>query len=431
MLNGLKVIECGRFIAAPYCAKLLADLGGEVIKVEEPGRGDQSRDHGPFRNDVPNPEGSGLFLYLNANKRGITLNLGSAEGRRVLDLLLRETDVLVEDHPPDLAAELGLAYPSLKEAHPRLIVTSLTPFGQSGPWRDRKAYDLNACAVSGISWAIGQPDREPLSLPLSQGEYQTGLNAAAATLAALLARNRTGRGQQVDLSHTDVLAFYAAVNSLLFTPHALSWHRAGRRAFGSGGRYPYTILPCKDGYVCLIARARPEWERFLKAIGGPAWASDPRYQNRYRMGKEYPDEVDALLLPWLKEHTKEEIFAFCRRHQIPFAPVRDVAEVMDDPQLKDRQFWVETNHPEAGRFRSPGLPFRCQVPAPKGVPPGTRGQQKSSLTTDPCKLTPDKMASGPPPRSPAPRLGEHNEEVYGQLGVSQEELARWEKEGII
>ncbi|MBI2876679.1 MAG: CoA transferase [Candidatus Tectomicrobia bacterium] len=399
MLEGLKVIECGHFIAAPFCAKLLADLGAEVLKVEAPGQGDRSRDHGPFRGDLPHPEGSGLFLYLNANKRGITLNLGSAEGRQILDDLLRGADVLIEDHPPQQAEALGLSYATLAESHPRLIVTSLTPFGQTGPWRDRQAYDLNACAISGISWAIGQPDREPLSLPLSQGEYQAGLNAAAATLAALLARKRTGRGQQVDISQTDLLAFYAAVNSLLFTPHALRWHRAGRRAFGSGGRYPYTILPCKDGYVCLIARARPEWERFLQAIGSPSWADDPRYQNRYRMGKEYPDEVDALLLPWLKEHTKEEIFAFCRRHQIPFAPVREIAEVMEDPQLKARGFWEEIDHPEAGRFRSPGLPYA--------------------------------MAPPPTSRRPAPRLGEHNAEVYGQLGVSPETQARWKREGIV
>lgn len=401
ILKGLRVIEWGELISAPYCTKLMADLEAEVIKVERPGSGDQARRYGPFPEDLPHPERSGLFLYLNANKQGITLDPHTATGSRLLRELLARADVFVENLPPLTTEEMRLDHASLKKHHPRLVVTSITPFGRTGPYRNYRAQDLTCCALGGISWAIGEPGREPLSLPLSQGQYQAGINAAAATMAALLARERTGQGQQVDLSVTDVLAFYAGTNSLLYTPHGLRWQRAGRRAFGSGGRYPYTILPCKDGYVCLIARARPEWERFLKAIGRPSWADDPRYQNRYRMGKEYPEEVDELLRPWLMERTKEEIFAFCRQHQIPFAAVRDVAEVAEDPHLASRGFFVEIDHPEAGRLKYPGRPYQFS---------GSFGA----------------------PMTSAPRLGEHNEPVYCRLlGYSREDLVGWRRTGVI
>ena len=401
ILQGLRVVEWGEFISAPYCTKLMADLGAEVIKVEKPGSGDRARCHGPFPEDISHPERSGLFLYLNAHKLGITLDPLTPTGHQLLRELLAKADVFVEDRPPSMTEELGLDYASLKSVCPRLIVTSITPFGRTGPYRDYRALDITCCALGGVSWAIGEPGREPLSLPLSQGQYQAGTNAAAASMAGLLAREKTGRGQLVDLSITDVLAFYAGTNALLYTPHGLRWHRAGRRAFGSGGRYPYTILPCKDGYICLIARARPEWERFLQAIGRPAWADDSRYQNRYRMGKDYPEEVDELLRPWLMERTKEEIFTFCRQHHIPFAPVRDIAEVSDDSHLATRGFFAEIEHPEAGRLKTPGLPYRFS-----GYPGA--------------------------PKSPAPQLGEHNNQVYRHLlSHSREELAKWRRIGVI
>ena len=179
IFEGLKVVEYGNLVSAPYCTKLLAGLGAEVIKVEMPGVGDEARKHGPFPNDTPHTERSGLFLSLNSNKLGITLNLDTQAGRNILKKLLEDADVFVENNAPKHMEELGLDYASLEKINPRLIMASITPFGQSGPYRDYKAYDINCAAAGGVSIGIGYPDREPLALPLSQGDYQAARSAGS------------------------------------------------------------------------------------------------------------------------------------------------------------------------------------------------------------------------------------------------------------
>jgi crotonobetainyl-CoA:carnitine CoA-transferase CaiB-like acyl-CoA transferase len=190
-LSPLKVVEYGSFVSAPYCGKLMADLGADVIKVEDAGAGDEARRYGPFPEDVPHPEKGGLFLYLNANKRGITLNLKTVTGRRILKELLKEADVFVENNPPKVMTELGLDYESLRFLNPRLIVTSITPFGQTGPYRDYKGYAINTAGLGGQSMRTGEPGREPISPPLSQSHYQSGAMAASARLASRPERGST------------------------------------------------------------------------------------------------------------------------------------------------------------------------------------------------------------------------------------------------
>ena len=402
-LTGIKVLEYANFIAGPYCGKLLADLGAEVIKIEKPVVGDEARQCGPFPDDLPHPERSGLFLYLNTNKLSITLNVEAATGAKILKELLKESDVFIEDNPPAIMERLGLDYPNLQKVNPGIIMVSITPFGQSGPYRDYKGYAINCSALGGQSVCAGEPGREPLTPPLSLGHYQSGAAGAVAALAALFARELTGKGQQADISEAQVWATLHTGNQVsAYVMHGLKRMRWGHR---TPGVYPYTILPCQDGYMSMIAIQGYQWKRFLELIGDgevPDWyANDPRFKDRREISLKYADEMDALLAPWLMSHTKEEIYNLCREKKIPFAPVRNMKEVVNDSHLKVRGYFVEVEHRATGPLKYPGAPYK--------------------LSQTPWKV--DK---------PAPLLGEHNEEVYCQrLGYPKEELSQLGRGGII
>ena len=208
LLAGLKVLEHAQFVSGPYCAKLLADLGAEVIKIEPPGAGDETRRREPFLDDVPHPERSGLFFYLNTSKLGITLNPNTVTGRKMFKELVKETDVLVEDSSPRVMKETGLDYESLKDINPRLVMTSITPFGQTGPYKDYKAYYLNTYNGSGLAKILSDVLPDDLKQPLKGagylGDYDCGLSAAVATMGALYARLFTGMGQQIDISNSQL-----------------------------------------------------------------------------------------------------------------------------------------------------------------------------------------------------------------------------------
>jgi crotonobetainyl-CoA:carnitine CoA-transferase CaiB-like acyl-CoA transferase len=207
---------------------------------------------------------------------------------------------------------LGLDYPSLQEINPRLIMVSITPFGQSGPYRDYQGYDINCSALGGMSVCIGEPGREPLTPPLCLGHYQSGVVGAIAALGALFARELSGKGQQADVSEAEVWATLHTGNQVsTFVMHGLKRVRWGHR---TPGIYPYTILPCQDGYMSIIAIQGYQWKRFLELIGDgkvPDWyANEPRFKNRREISLKYADEMDALIAPWLMSHTKEEISAW-------------------------------------------------------------------------------------------------------------------------
>ncbi|MFH1486590.1 MAG: CoA transferase [Chloroflexota bacterium] len=400
LLEGLKVIEYGSFISAPYAAKLMADMGAEVIKVEEPGIGDESRHYGPFPQDVPNPERSGLFLNLNTSKLGITLNVKNRTGRKLLEKLLKEADVFVYNYANKEMSALGLGYEELKELNPRLIVAAISPFGATGPYKDYKGHAINSCAFSGVSDEIGNPDREPLNLPLSICDYQAAMAATSAVLIALFYREKSGRGQFVDVSEADVMA---TIQREGVWPAYFSLGKVHKRSGfrRSGHLYPHTILPCKDGHMCLIAVEGRQYKRFIEVMGNPEWSNNPRYRDRWKISEEYAEEVDALLAPWLMSHTKKEIFDVCMENRIPFAPVRTIDEVVNDDHLKARDFFVEIDHPEAGKLKYPGLPYK--------------------FSSTPMRIT-----------QPAPLLGEHNEAIFCErLGYAREDLARMRTEGVI
>jgi CoA:oxalate CoA-transferase len=400
-LDGLRVLEYGSFISAAFCSKLMADMGAEVIKIEEPGRGDESRDYGPFPGDIPHPERSGLYLYLNTNKLGITLNVKTKTGQEIFEELLKNADVLIENNPPHLAEELGLSHSRLKQANPRLVVTSITAFGQTGPYRDYKAYPINCCAVGGVSQSVGHYWREPLAMPISQGNFQAAICGALATMVALLARDVTGRGQHIDIAEADVWATYHVGFGI--TIHAFGARDSLRKGYiGGGWTYPARrVIPCKDGYMALCAPQLRQWLKFLDLMGNPVWTENPRYRDRHAMEDDYPEEVDALLTPWFLERTKRELFELFEKNAIPFAPLYNMEDEVNDVHLAERKFFATLDREETSVLKYPGAPYK--------------------FSKTPWALN-----------RPAPLLGEHNEEIYCRiLGYSREELVMLRRSGVI
>ena len=289
-LSGIKVIEYGNFISAPYCVKLMTDMGAEGIKIEDPYKPDSSRQHGPFPDDVPHHERSGLFLFLNSNKLGVTLNLEKTSGKKIFKELIETNDVLIENNPPGYLEGLGLGYSSLREINPRFIMASITPFGQTGPYKDYKAYGINSSAASGWSNIIGKPGREPLSPPLSIGYFLSGTVASVAVLCALFARDIIGEGQLIDISDVECWnTLFTGTQANAFIYYERKRMRHGHR---TPAAYPYAVLPCKDGYMWMAAIQGYQWKHFLEIMGDgevPEWyRDDPRFKDRSWQGETTP-----------------------------------------------------------------------------------------------------------------------------------------------
>ena len=399
-LQGVRVIEWGNLVSAPFCGKVLGELGADVIKIETPGTGDEGRARGPFPGGVPHPERSGLFLFANLNKRGITLNLESGEGRNILGRLLATADIFVENRPLGALEALELDYESLGAANPHLIVTSISPYGRSGPYRRYQGTDLTANAMSGLSFGTGHPHREPLTTPLHQASYLAGVGAAFASIVALLGRDLTGRGQLVDVAEAQV------IGTLLTGYHLPTYIYRGVAGFRSGNRmrlglFPNCVLPCKDGYICIDAPQMEQYRRFLGLLGEQEWMETPRYRDRRAMSDQYPEEAEGLIAPWFMERTKQEILAACLANRVPCVPVQTFDEALADPQLSSRAFFQNVEHPESGIYRYPGQPYR--------------------FSDTPTRLV-----------RPAPLLGQHNEEVLGvELGISPADLDSLSRNGIV
>jgi crotonobetainyl-CoA:carnitine CoA-transferase CaiB-like acyl-CoA transferase len=413
LLEGLRVLELGRFISAPYCGKLLADLGAEVIKVEPPGTGDPARQYGPFLHDEPHSERSGLFLYLNANKLGVTLNLATPTGQDIFQSLLARCDVLVHNLDPQEVDQLGLGYDTLRQFNPGLVMASITPFGLTGPYRNYKAYDINLAAAGGICQGLGQPDREPLTFGTPQVGYFAGMAAASSIGIALLARDHpstvearhatplpSGRreGQHIDIAEAEAIAgVYNGPEALMAVYQWRLTRRTGHHALDFP--YPNCILRCKDGYIFVGAPEGRQWRKLLELMGNPEWSRDPRFTDRTAMNNLYADEMDGYLEAWLTKYTKAELLALALEHRIPLAPVRGFDEVRHDPSLAD--LFVEIDRADTGPISYPGPPYALEE------------------------------AQARPP-SPAPYLGQHNVEIYCQtLGYTKEQLVKLYQTGII
>ena len=391
-LSGLVVLDLSESISGPYCTKLLADYGAEVIKIEKPGLGDSSRRAGPFPDDRPDPEKSGFFLFLNTNKKSITLNLESEDGAQIFKRLVEGADIVVENLRPGSMASLGLDYEILAEINPALIMTSISYFGQWGPYRDWQGSDIIAQAMGGLMGLTGEAEREPLKLPLSQAEFQAGLNAAVATLCALYFRDETGQGQQVDVSVQEAVA---SILEASVTTYSYSGFVRGRMGSRHHLQCPSRVMPTKNGFIHVQAGAN--WDHFAAFLETPQ-LMEPRLASILRY--HYADEVEGLIQPWLEKHEAREVFSTAQEWRIPFALVLGIDELIADPQYEARGFFQEIDHPLAGRLTYPGAPFR--------------------------------MSETPYRVSRAPLLGEHNEQIYGQrLGLSKGDLARLKENGVI
>lgn len=391
-LSGLVVLDLSESISGPYCTKLLADYGAEVIKIEKPGLGDSSRRIGPFPDDQPDAERSGLFLFLNTNKKSITLNVGSDSGTQIFQRLVQGADILVENFRPGAMASLGLDYEVLAGINPALIMTSISYFGQRGPYRDWEGADIIAQAVGGLMGLTGEAEREPLKLPLSQAEFQAGLNAAVATLCALYFRDETGEGQQIDVSVQEAVA---SILEASVTMYSYSGFVRGRMGSRHHLQCPSKVMPTKGGFIYVQAGAN--WDHFATYLETPQ-LMEPRLASLLRY--HYADEVEGLIQPWLEKRDAREVFSTGQEWRIPFALVLGIDEVMADPQYKARGFFQEIDHPLAGRLTYPGAPFR--------------------------------MSETPHQAGRAPLLGEHSEEIYCQrLGFTKGDLAGLRENGVI
>ena len=397
-LAGIKVVECAQFVAGPYCTRLLADLGAEIIKIEEPGIGDESRRKGPFLNDVPHPEKSGLFLYLNINKLGITLNLSLKTGQKLFRELIQGADILVEDEPPGFMKQLGLDYEVLKGLNPRLIHTSITPFGQTGPYKDYKAYYLNSYHSGGEGYTTpggtDLPDQPPLKVGKFVGEYLSGIGAGVAILAALYWRESSGLGQYIDISKQEVLAGINAAELVRYPNDGAISTRKTRGYLSAG------VFRCQDGYVELAFQQEKTWHIFVEMMGHPQWSKDDKFKD-FSSREKNAAELKQHIAEFLKEYKREEIYQIAQEKRCTLGPYLTLNEVVNNQQMKWRGFFVDIGRQEVGRLSYPSGPY------------------KFSETPWKC-------------HRPAPLLGQHNEEVYCQrLGYSKDELVRLGEAGVV
>ena len=402
-LTGLKVVEMCSFVAGPFCARLLGDMGADVVKVEPPGTGDVARTRGPFYESIPGPDRSLLFTYLNFNKRGVTLDPSSPTGREMLMGLLGKADLLVEDLHPTVTQKLGLGYEELHSINPRLVVTSVTPFGRTGPYREHTAYYLNTYHSGGDGYLLPggrladslYPEGEPIAPGGYLGEYQAGVGASVATMAALLGRMMDGRSRHVDASKQEALIVLNSGDFCLYPDRGYMENRRNRHlAHYTGGLYR-----CKDGFWELLIPSQRHWDAMMEAMGNPEWARDEMFTTQDSR-VEHRAQVDERVEEWAMGYTRQEIYHTLQAQGCAAGPVYSTEELLEDPQMAHRGFFADVEHPAIGPYKTPSAAYR--------------------MSETPWEA-----------RLPAPSLGQHNAEVYGDLGHDGRDLARLRQAGVI
>ncbi|MEE8442232.1 MAG: CoA transferase [Dehalococcoidia bacterium] len=393
-LRDIRVLDISQGIAGPLCAKLLGDFGADVIKVEPPG-GEMGRTMGPFFHDDPHPEKSLFFLLLNLNKRGTTLNLETRTGAKIFKELVQEADLVVESFPPGYLASLGLDHESLGKVNPRIAMTSITSFGQTGPYSHYKGEDIVEYAMAGIMSFSGTSDREPLKHGGFQAQYEGGINGALSTVFAILLRDMTSEGQHLDVSIHEVVT-----STMVHHQPFYSWTGAVHGRRHPAGTMFRNIMPCKDGYFISQPGGGATWDRIADFYGREELKEPKFADDELRIANG--EELDRIIIESVKDRTKAEMFkAACEEYRMLFGISQTPEDLANCPQLEARNFYQEVDHPVIGKTK---VPFRL-----------------FNMTETP-----------PQYRMPAPLLGQHNDEVYTQLlNYTKEDLVRLRAQRII
>ena len=388
LLGGIRVLDLGEGVSAPYAARTLAGLGADVIKVESP-EGDYARLVGPFPDDTPHPEKSALYLALNTGKRGVTLDLDSDSGRSRLLELAADAHIVIDNHDMGWLDERGIGYESLAGVRSDVIVTQITPFGDWGPYAGYEAGDLSMFHMGGNAHGmlgpVADPDSEP---PIRAGGHQSdqvaGVSATTATLAALFRLRTTGQGCHLVVSSLEAMATQsiAGLANIAMGRESPTRQAAEVREASIGGQVAAIggVLPCNDGYVAISPREDAQWARWLDLMENPDWSDDPKFNTRSAR-QQNSLELWELLAAWTRQRSRFDIARDGQQRRIPCFPVNTVSDLLTDPHLKERRFFVSIDHPVAGTFQYPGVAYR---------------PSKTPLTLG---------------NRPAPTLGQHNTEV--------------------
>jgi len=391
LLDGIRVLDLSRVLTGPYCSLLLADLGAEVIKIEMPGRGDDTRAWGP-----PFVGGeSAYFLSVNRNKKSVTVNLKTQPGRDVVMDLAKRSDVFMENFAPGVVQRLGLDYAAVSAVNPRIVYCSISGFGQHGPYRDLPAYDIILQGMGGLQGITGEPGQAPVRIGVAVADIAGGMFAAYAIAAALVHRERTGKGEYIDVSLLDCqLAWLTYMAGYYFA--------TGNDPDRAGSRHP-TIVPYQafataDGYLNVAAGNDDIFRRLCEAIGHSDLASDPRFATNPKR-VENRRELEPFLESVFATRTTREWLRILNEHAVPAGPVYRIGEIVQDPHVLERNMVLALRHPRAGVIRQFGPPFRVLE---------ERG-----------------------PHAPPPLLGEHTEEVLASLGYPRERIEELRRTGVV
>ncbi|MGO1372222.1 MAG: CaiB/BaiF CoA transferase family protein [Senegalia sp. (in: firmicutes)] len=391
-LENIKVLDLTRVLAGPYCTMVLGDMGAEIIKIERPGVGDDSRAFGPYENGE-----SAYFMSLNRNKKSITMNLKKDETKKMFLEMVKQVDIVVENYRPGTMEKLGLGYEKLKEVNPKLIYAAASGFGHTGPYSTRPAYDAIVQAMGGIMSITGEKGGKPLRVGPSIGDITAGLFTSIGILAALNYRNETGKGQKVDVAMLD--------GQVAILENAIARYFVNGESPKPAGNvhnsiFPFEPFDTKDGEIMVAAGNDALWAKLCNELELSELIEDARFKTNPLRGENY-DEMRPLLAEKFKLKTTQQWYETLTKAGIPNGPINDIEDVVNDPQVLEREMIVEVNHKKAGKTKVPGVPIKMSE---------TQGEIKT----------------------PAPLLGEHNEEVLKEyLNLSKEEVEALKEKGII
>ena len=391
-LEGIKVLDLSRALAGPYCTMMLADMGAEVIKLEMPGRGDDSRSWGP-----PFVEGeSAYFMSINRNKKSITLNMKSDKSTEIIHKLIKQSDVLVENFRPGAMERLGLGYERVKEMNPRIIYCSISGFGQDGPYRMLPGFDQVLQGMGGLMSITGELGGPPIKVGVAIADISGGMFASNGILVALYNREKTGKGQMVDVSLLDSQVAW-------LTYRAGAYFASGEvpQPMGSGHPVivPYQAFKAKDVFINIAVGNDQLWERFCKAVGLENVMNDPKFATNAKR-VENREEIVKIISDLIVTRDGEEWLKILTDAGIPCGPIYTVDKIFADPQVLHREMVKELDHPKAGKIKVTGIPIKLSD-------------------------TPGEVETAPPV------LGQHTQEVLTELGYSDQDLEKLKQENVI